>query len=33
VEATDLSNPRKARRREYIFDKESAQWQHEILWP
>jgi hypothetical protein len=33
IEATDLSDPRKARRHEYVLDEQSGQWQHTVLWP
>ncbi|KAF2834421.1 hypothetical protein M501DRAFT_1001186 [Patellaria atrata CBS 101060] len=33
VEATDLSDPNKARRRRYSFEEETGEWTNEELWP
>ena len=33
VEATDLSDPSKARRQLYTYEESSGQWEHEELWP
>ena len=33
VEATNLSDPSKARRQLYTYEDGSGQWKHEELWP
>jgi pyridoxamine 5'-phosphate oxidase len=33
VEATNLSDPFKARRQLYTYEEGSKQWKHEELWP
>jgi len=33
MEQLDISNPEKARRQHYTFDKSTGEWQHEETWP